>query len=201
MKKHFVLAGVLGSALLLITAALLYPGGSDYNPKTTGFDMRYNYLCNLFNATAINGMPNSGRPWAIVGMLWLCASFSAFFIRIAGKIPHQTGAFIIRWCGTGAMISAFLAVTAWHNVMTNIGVVLAMIALFYLMVFIFKTRFLWFKALSVACLAALYFSAFIYYTQIWLHLLPTMQKVEWVLIAAWMLSLEYFTEKADFKAY
>lgn len=198
MKKHLLLISIASSAVLLGIAAYLYPGGSEFDPAAIGFDLRHNYLCNLFKETAINGQYNPGRLWAIVGMVFLSGTFAAFFIRASGKIPHPTGARIIKWCGVGAAICAFLAVTLWHNLMTNIGVVLAMLALFYLMVFIFKTRLIWLKILSIVSLAALYFSAFIYYTQIWIDLLPIMQKIEWALLIAWMLSLEYFTEKQDF---
>ena len=71
MRKHYILVGITIALLLFLIAILFYTGGSYFDPYLPGFDWQHNYLSNLFNKTAINGQPNSGRFWAIGGMLEL----------------------------------------------------------------------------------------------------------------------------------
>ncbi|MEZ0611656.1 hypothetical protein ACAW74_24310 [Fibrella sp. WM1] len=199
LKKHTTLIGISAALLLLIVAASQYPGGSYWDAKSVGFDLTKNYLCNLFSEQAVNGLANPARPWAIAGMLLLCISFGVFFVRFSRRIPSKSAAAIIAYCGAGSMLFAFLAVTPYHDPMIGIASFLSLLALFYLFVYIMKSKLLVFKVLTIGYLLILYANNYIYYTQNWLELLPILQKVSFLIGVGWMLGLEYFTKPDDFK--
>jgi hypothetical protein len=193
-----MLIGIVFSTTLLVIAAINYPGGSQKNKNSVGYDWRNNYLCNLFSEKAMNGHDNPARPWAIAGMLFLCISFAIFFIGFSKKIQSKTSANLIKYCGAGSMLFAFLVITPYHDVMVTIACVLALIALFYSTVFVLLSKLFFFKILSIACMATLYASMYIYYTSTYLSLLPIMQKLSFLIAISWMLGLRYFTSPADF---
>jgi hypothetical protein len=198
IKKHLTLFGILIALVFLFISIGLYPGGSQHDEMTVGFDWRHNYLSNLLNPIAVNGADNPARTWAVCGVLFLCASAALVFVRLAAKIPHKTSANIIRYAGVGAMLSALLAATPLHDLAMSISGTLLMLTLFYATVFIFKTKRHWLKALSVAYLVTLYSTAIIYFTQTGLAYLPVVQKLNLFVAIAWVLGLEYVVRSEDF---
>ncbi len=199
LSKHSILVGIIISLLLLFIATCYYPGGSQYDKHSIGYNWKKNYLSNLFSENAVNGSHNGARFWAAAGMLFLCTSFALFFISFSKKIPVKNAARIIRYFGLGAMISSFLIVTPYHDVMVTIAGTLGLISIFYITVFVFKSRLLICKILSVACLLAFYCCNYLYYTSSYLSLLPIMQKLLLVTIIIWVLFLRYFSESSDFE--
>lgn len=192
IPKNIILIGLIISMLLLLISALYYPGGSSHDPNAEGFSMAHNYLSNLFNARAVNGLDNPGKPWAIVGMLFLCATLGGFFIKFSQRIEQKSAANIIKFAGIGSMVFAFLTVTPLHDLMISLSTSLALIASFYIIVFILKSKFLFLKILSVVCLLVTYGCAYMYFTRSYLDFLPIMQKVCLLVNIAWIISLEYF---------
>jgi hypothetical protein len=63
------LTGIIISMVLLFIAAIYYPGGSQLDKNTIGYDWKNNYLSNLFSEKAV--LENASRLWAIGGMLFL----------------------------------------------------------------------------------------------------------------------------------
>ncbi len=176
-----------------------YPGGSQFDKNSIGFDWGNNYLCNLFNEKAVNGSANASRFWAIAGMFFLCASVAIFFIEFSKKISSASAAGVIKYCGAAAMAFAFLVVTPLHDAMVTLSGTLALLSIFYITVFIFKSRLIFFKILSVICLLLFYSSNYIYYSGSYLEFLPIMQKATLLLILLWALGLHYFTTAVDFQ--
>jgi hypothetical protein len=200
MKKHILLIGIILSITLFVISATYYPGGSQKDINAIGYDWRYNYLCNLVSEKAVNGADNASRIWGIVGMLCMCASLSLFFVRFADKIPLIKSAKIIKYCGIGSMFFGFFVFTPYHNLMTTLSSIAALIALFYMVFYIFKSKRPIFKWLSALCLAVLYLNNYIYYSQNFLEYLAILQKVSFLIVAALILGLDYFTVKEDFLA-
>ncbi len=198
MVKHFTLIAIIASLVLFTIAASRYPGGSQADINSVGFDLKNNYLCNLFTPKAVNGANNGATPWAIAGMLILCSGLACFFIRFSERIPSKSSANIIKYCGAGAMLVLFFVVTPLHDLMTKIACTLELLALFYITVFLFKTKFTLFKILSVVCLAVLYFTMYVYFSSTMLSILPTLQKLIFLVVVSLMLGLTYFTSKEDF---
>jgi hypothetical protein len=200
LRKHSILLGIIISIFLLLVATAHYPGGSQYEKNSIGYDWNNNYLSNLFDARAVNGSPNASRLWAISGMLFLCASFGVFFIEFPKKISSKGAAKIIRTCGVGAVVFAFLAVTPYHDRMITIASTLALVSMFYIAVFVFKSKLHLFKILSVVCLLVSYGCNYIYYTRSYVEFLPLLQKIALAITITWILSLQYFTATTDFQS-
>ena len=199
LRKFSTLLGVITSVTLLLISTLFYPGGSKYDPNSTGFDWKENYLSNLFGEKAVNGLDNPSRLWAIGGMFFLCASFAVVFIRFSRKITASSAAKIIKYLGISSMVFAFLVVTPLHDIMITISVTCVLVCMFYITVFLFKSKLFPMKILSVVCLLVSYTSIYMYYTRSYLEFLPIMQKIELLIAITWTLCLEYFTTIADFQ--
>lgn len=198
IKKHFVVIGLAVSMTFLLISTYYYPGGSQQDKNSLGFDWANNYLCNLFNEKAVNGAYNPARFLAIGGMFFLCISVALFFVRFSKKIPTKKEANIIQYSGIGAMSCAFLLVTPYHDLMTIFASTFGLLTIFYITVFTFKSKLTFFKYLSVVCLVILYLNNYIYYTQNGLRWLPILQKVSLLSIIIWLLGLEYVATKEDF---
>lgn len=199
LKKHSILIGILLSIVLLLIATLYYPGGSQQDKGSIGYDWKNNYLSNLFSPKAVNGAANTAQPWAVAGMLFLCSSFALFFIEFSKRIPTKGAAGIIKYFGFGGMLSAFLTVTPYHDIMITLAATLMLVSMFYITIFVFKSKRVFFKILSVVCLLIYYCCLYIYYTRSYLEILPIVQKLNLLVGIIWMICLHYFTTKNDFQ--
>lgn len=200
LKKYFTLIGIITSLVLFFISTVYYPGGSQHDKNEDGFYWKHNYISNLFGEKAVNGFENLARPWAIGAMFFLSISVAVFFIQFSKRISNRISSNIIRYFGVGAMICAFLTVTPYHDLMVALAITMALLSMFYITVFVFKSRFIFFKILSVVCLLSFYSSNLIYYTSTYLEILPIMQKFTFLVTIIWVLGLEYFTDKKDFEA-
>jgi hypothetical protein len=200
LRKNLILLGIVIAILLLVIAAIHYPGGSQKDLNSVGYDWKNNYLSNLFSAKAVNGQENASRPWASVGMLFLCISFALFFIDSSNKIASKGAAKIIKYCGAGSMIFGFLAVTPLHDLMIPIVSTLSLIGCFYITVFVLKSKLHFLKFLSIVCLLVFYVCVYMYFTRSYLNFLPIMQKLSFLIDIIWILSLTYLTKKEDFQS-
>jgi len=198
IRKHLILIGIIIALSLLLISTLNYPGGSQADLNSKGFDWKNNYLCNLFDIKAMNGTTNPARPWAVAGMFFLCLSAALFFIDFSKNIPLKGSSRIIRYAGTGSMAFAFLTVTSYHDIMVTLANTLALLSLFYITVFIFRSRLKLLKALSLACILIAYACTYVYYSGQYLEFLPILQKVDLFFIVTWIFCLNYYTEPADF---
>ncbi len=185
--------------LFIVVSTFFYPGGSQHDEMSVGFDLRHNYLCNLLNPIAVNGYENDARPWAVSGLVVLCATAAAFFVRFAKKIPAKGASNIIKFAGVGAMLAALLTATPYHYLAVTASGTLLMLTLFYITVFVFISKLHGFKVLAVVCLLALYGSSFVYFTQIQLEWLPVLQKASLLLNLVLILGLDYFSTADDFQ--
>lgn len=199
LRKYFTFIGIITSLVLFFISTIYYPGGSQHDKNDVGFYWKHNYISNLFGEKAVNGLENLARPWAVAAMFFLAISIAVFFVQFSKKISNRISSNIIRYFGVGAMICTFLTVTPFHDLMVAIAFTMALLSMFYITVYIFKSRLHFFKILSVVCLLAFYSSNFIYYTSTYLEILPIMQKLTFLVTIIWVLGLEYFTKKEDFE--
>jgi len=198
-NKHLVFIGIIIAITLLFVSTLFYPGGSQQDKNSIGYDWKNNYISNLFGETAVNGARSASPPWAAGGMFFLSISFGLFFIEFSKKIPDRSASKVIKYFGVAAMICAFLAVTPYHDTMITIADTLALVSMFYITVFIFKSTLHSSKILSVLCLLSVYICTYLYYTRSYLEMLPLMQKASFAMSIIWILWLEYFTKGEDFQ--
>jgi hypothetical protein len=123
-----------------------------------------------------------------------------FFIEFPKKIASKGAAKIIRYCGVSAMIFTFLAVTPYHDTMIRIASTLALISMFYITVFVFKSRLHLLGILSVVCLLVSYSCNYVYFTRSYVEYLPIFQKIVLAITITWILSLQYLTSITDFQS-
>jgi len=199
LKKHFILIAIIACILLFIVSAAVYPGGSQKDIHSVGYDWANNYISNLFGEKAVNGAESASLYWAAPAMLCLSLAFALFFIDFSKKIPARGAANITRYFGLAAMVCTFLAVTPLHDLMITIGSTLALVSIFYITVFVFKSKLHLFKLLCVICMLLMYVSLYIYYSGNLREILPVMQKTVLIVTITWVLVLQYFTVKEDFQ--
>ena len=198
MRKYSVLLCVVICVLFLVTATLLYPGGSILDRNSVGFDWSKNFFSNLFLAKALNGTANPSRIWAIIGMLFNSISYVLFFIHTSRKIPHKHTEFVLKFVGIANMIFTFLIATPLHDIMVTVSSTLTMLGLFYITVFILRTKLHWLKFFCVLSMLIFYFTLYLYGAGDW-GLLAVMQKVTFFCFMLLVLTIEYFTKGEDFQ--
>ena len=197
IKKYSVLICIVISVILLVIATLVYPGGSLPDKSSAGFDWSKNFISNLFAAKAINGSDNTSRIWAIIGMAFHSVGYGIFFINTSVKMPSRHAANVLKYVGAANIVFNFLIATPLHDIMVTISSTLSLIGLFYITVFILKTKLHLFKIACIICLLTFYYTLYLYGSGDW-GLLAIMQKVSLISSMALILSIEYFIKQEDF---
>ncbi len=198
MRKYSVLLCVVISMLFLITATLLYPGGSILDKNSVGFNWSKNFFSNLFLAKALNGNENPSRVWALIGMVFNSIGYGLFFIHTSRKIPHKHTELVLKFVGIANMLFTFLIATPLHDIMVTVSSTLTMLGLFYITVFIIRTKLHWLKFFCIVSLLIFYFTLYLYGAGDW-GLLAVMQKVTFLCFMLLVLTIEYFTRGEDFQ--
>ena len=114
-------------------------------------------------------------------------------------MPTAGVANVVRYAGLGSMAAALFIITPYHNIAVNISGTLLLLSLFYIAVYVFKSKLYYLKIHSVVSLLVFYATNFVYYAQISLALLPILQKLTLFLVISWLLWLDYGTKKEDFQ--
>lgn len=144
-------------------------------------------------------MDNPSRYCAAAGMIFLTASFAYFFIIFSDRIPGKAAPAIIKFCGAGAALFALLAITPFHDEALKMCSILILLALFYITVFLLKSRLHLLKIFSVLNLLLFYFCNFMYFARFHLEFLPIVQKILLLSNISLITLLYYFTSADDFK--
>ena len=198
MQKYSVLISVIISVFFLVIATLLYPGGSILDKTSAGFDWSKNFFSDLFLVKALNGTDNPSRIWAIIGMVFNSIGYGLFFIHTSRKIPHKHTKLVLKSIGVVNMIFTFLIATPLHDIMVTLSSTLSMLGLFYITVFILKTKLHWLKYFCIGSLLIFYSTLYLYGFGRW-GLLAVMQKVTFICFIFLILTIEYFTSGEDFQ--
>jgi hypothetical protein len=187
---YWLLAPVLGSivfAILYLTAASLYPGGSQADAHSKGFSWINNYWCNLLNEKAINSAPNTGRPFALAGMGVLCFTLAIFwFVFPKYASAGITWNRVIPVAGAGSMFTALFLFTSYHDAVTNIAGGLGLVALTGTYIGLYKSKLtglLWFGA---ANLLLVILNNYVYRTRGLISYLPLIQKISFASFLIWI---------------
>jgi hypothetical protein len=105
---RFVLFGVASGASLLGIAMWLYPGGTALDPEAPGHSFWLNFLCDLTEPIARNGVPSpTGSMLARVAMIDLSLALGAVWLIGPALVPdRRAAARVIR--GAGAVCAVAL---------------------------------------------------------------------------------------------
>jgi hypothetical protein len=177
MRSSFPLLGVLASAVLLVVAAVGYPGGYDWLNQS---------VSSLFQPIALSGSRNSSRSLAALAVFIFCLSTAVMFNTIADSSPSRLHRKIIRIAGIGSMVYTALVVTPMHDLLIGVALlffVTAMVAIFH---WLYLQRRFEMLGAGIACLALTLCNATIYYGELLYGFLPIIQKTSLVLWVSWL---------------
>jgi len=177
---------------------MVYPGGSWFDKNAICFDWTKNFFCNLFAAKAINGADNTSRIWAIVGIAFHSVGYGLFFIHMSKKVSDKHATTVLKFVGFANILFTFLIATPLHDTMVIISGTLTMLGLFYITVFMLRTKLHVLKFCCIICMLTFYYTFYLYGAGDW-GLLAIMQKVTLLMSMLLVLGLEYFTRQGDFK--
>ncbi|MBL0339853.1 MAG: hypothetical protein IPP71_02425 [Bacteroidetes bacterium] len=198
--KNSVLIGILLSVVFLCLAGFKYPGGNLKNSNATGYSWTENYISHLLEYKAVNGMDNDARPWGIAGVVLMGITFGFGFARFANKIDIKKYSVVIKFLAYALiLITALITLPPLHDLMVTLGSVLTLLLFFYVTVCLLKSSLQLFKFFSVLFLLCYYGAAFMYFTRTGLDYLPAVQKIIHLSQIIFILGLEYYTAKEDFR--
>lgn len=196
IQKYTVLICLVVSMILIVVAAFKYPGGSLTDKNALGFHWSKNFISNLFDSKAINGIDNYGRIWAVIGMAFHSVGYGVFFINMSKKLSSNKWAKSLKYIGLANLFLIFLIATPFHDIGT-ISIVLTLAGLFTITVFILKSKLHLLKVSCVICLL-MYYIFFAFYGLGNLEWTAIMQKVYIISSLLLVIGLEYFSKKEDF---
>lgn len=178
---------IITFSVLYYYSSHLYPGGSQENLESIGFDWINNYWCNLMSKNGMNGQINSARPLAISAMIILCFSVSVFFYQFA-EIITQSSLWkkIIKVTGVLSMIFATLMFTDYHDLMTILSSLFGLIAVIGIIKEIYDSKLFNYKITGVICMISLAINNIIYYSTEFIEWLPLIQKITFLIVLIWI---------------
>lgn len=196
MKKGVIyylpIFGIIVFLLLFYYSTTVYPGGSQANMSSPGFNWIHNYWCNLTDKIAMNGSNNPARPFAITAMILLCGSllifFNLFAVNYAGSGLRKK---VIQTSGLLSMIFTSMIFTSWHNQMILLACGAGSIITIAIIITGWKGNPLIYKITAGLCTVLLILNALIYYTGQYLIILPLLQKITFLLILLWITGLNF----------
>ena len=168
----------------------LYPGGSEKNLSSKGFDWFNNYWCDLMGHTAINTAPNPAKTYAILALFSLCSATLFFFISFANKLVlNKIHRRIIKASAVGSMIFAAFIFTDFHDQFIIISCLFGAVAVIGVAWEMARSNLKCYQLTGVLCVFLLCLNNLIYYSGVFLDSLPIIQKITLVLLLAWMTGL------------
>ncbi|HMR87767.1 MAG TPA: hypothetical protein PKD51_06420 [Saprospiraceae bacterium] len=189
---YIPLVGITIFVALYLYSSMLYPGGSQADLQSVGYDWVHNYWCNLMDDQAINGRPNPAKPFAILAMIILCLSLLVFFMQFAlvfedGKIWGH----IIKWNATLSMSFAMFMFTSHHDVMTMLSSLFGLFVVIGIIRAVYRSNLSIYKIGGFICLVLLGINNYIYYSLGGIAFLPLVQKITFVVVLIWILGLHF----------
>jgi hypothetical protein len=188
-KRHLPLICILLGCALVLLATRFYPGGTLDDPTVAGFDWSRHYLTNLFRPMALNGQQNPARPYAIVGVWMYCAGMAELFRQLAAGMAPARHAKWVQISGIAAMVYSALTVTRMHDLMVTISFGFTVAADVVLLDWLWRRRQLPQWIAGIANLVVLFIVAFVYYGEVGMVALPTLQKLTFLSSTTWLLWL------------
>jgi hypothetical protein len=199
LKKHLVLVGLLLSIGLLLVAGFVYPGGSPKNIDAPGFSWTENYISNLLQPTALNGMDNKAKPYGIMGVVLLGLSSGLAFVRLARKVKSKKYSVVIKYLGILLILfSSLITIPSLHDMMVTWSSIATLLLLFYVTILLLQSKLQVLKSIAVGLLLVSYGAAYLYFFRTGLDYLPIVQKSIHILEIILILGLDYGSTQSDF---
>lgn len=182
--------------LVYVYAAILYPGGSNFNQNSIGYQFQLNYWCELLAPVAKNGSPNPAQYIAMGGMIMLSLGLALLWWWLPAMLSlNNTGKRLVQISGIASMILVNFIFTQWHDAIINISGALGLIALSGLMLSLYRNKNSSMLIGSVICLLSFAANNYIYHTNNYIEALPAVQKISFALVLGWLLALNILLYK------
>lgn len=177
-------------AALYYYSSTLYPGGSQADLSTSGFDWVHNYWSDLMNETGRNEQPNPAEPYAITAMVIMCIGLMIFFIQFAARFSdHRFWKYIIQISGTLAMICAILTFTQYHATMIALSSFFGLFLLIGVIREVYKSDMTLMKIGGMLCVFLFVINNYIYFSRNFVDILPLLQKITFAIVLIWIVGL------------
>lgn len=193
-KKNILLLPLAGMGLfvlLYLMAAYFYPGGSHAFPNAIGFSFWNNYLCDLLDSYAVNGMHNPAQWYSRSALLVLCSSLIFLWYHLpklfVGKSRNLT---LMRFTGIAALTITLFMGAADHDVVVLIAGVFGTVALISVLVQLFWTQLYALFIFGVCCLSIFLVNYYIYESGSFIQILPVVQKFTFLSFICWFVALD-----------
>jgi len=194
--------GILIFMGLYVYSTTLYPGGSQADINSVGYDWRNNFWCNLMSENSMNGLENPARPVALIAMVILCSSMTLFFFQFANYfVKNRNWKMTIKIAGTLAMLSAVFIFTRFHDVMTTILSICGVIGIIGIIRALHKNHMAFFKVSGIICMTLVGVINLFYYDENLIKYLPLIQITGFILILAWTVGLNLKMKKKNIGKY
>jgi len=198
-RKNIVLFGLIFSISFLFIAAYNYPGGSSKNINSKGYSFTENYISNLLEYKAVNGMENKARPFGVIGIVLLGLSSGLAFVRFSQKVDSKKFSVIIKYLGVLLIIlSSLITIPSLHDTIVISSSFPTLLLVFYVAILLIKSKLQVLKLISITLLIVFYLATYMYFTRTGLGYLPIVQKIIHILQIILILGLEYLTKEKDF---
>lgn len=186
------LFGAIVFIVLYIVAALLYPGGSQMDKNSIGFNWVNNYWCNLLSEKAINGQYNTAKPVAITGMLILWFTLLIFWFLFARHMKiNRSLKLIIQISGTLCMITGlFLLTNINHDLIVNLSSSFGVIASIGILIGLFRNKLYLLFSFGLFIMLLVVLNNFLYHTDGLIIYLPVIQKVTFASFLLWVFCID-----------
>src|SRR5210317_1544214 len=179
LLKFLPTIGILFFIGIYFYASKLYPGGSQIDVNSVGFDWFNNHWCHLMRENGLNGAINPAKPIAIVGITILCISMIAFFFQFSNHFEkNRNWNLSIKISGTLGMLSAVFIFTKYHDIMKNILSISGTVVI-----------------IGLFCILIVALNNFFYYNENLIKHSPLIQKTAFIVILSWTIGLNYLINK------
>lgn len=169
--------GVVVALVVVWSATLFFPGGYNWNKD---------FISSLFHAGS-----ETSRWIAIAGVFTFWGSLALIFERLVRSEAFKPDASWLRMTGHGSCVYGCFIVTPMHDLMINISVAFMTGTLILLLRRLTILKSYGLLAGGVASAVLLLISAALYYGgQLDGPLLPWMQRISFLVFAAWLVALD-----------
>lgn len=185
------LIGMVLFVLLYILAAFHYPGGSWNYVNHSGFSFRHNYLCDLLDEHAINGMPNAAKYYARLSLGVLCSSILMIWYFLPNLCTIKSvNLKIMRYSGFLSLgVTLFLA-SATHDTIVRIAGVFGVVAIMSVCIELYRAKRYKISGLGLFCFIIFCLNYYIYETELYIEILPRIQKITFLSFMFWFIILD-----------
>ena len=188
--KYLPTIGILTFVGLYFYAAQLYPGGSQADANSVGFDWSNNYWCNLMREQGLNGAENPARPVAIAAIVLLCISMTLFFFQFANRlIKNRNWKLALKISGAAGMLSAVFIFTPLHDIMITILSICGTVVLIAMIRALYQHKLNGYMAVGILGMLLVGLNNFFYYNPNLIVYSPLVQKTAFVVILGWTIVL------------